>query len=210
MVRFDGQPGASPDFIVAQIANRRCPQESAMPPCLIGMEAWATAHYWARELTKLGHKARLMPAKDVLGTNTFEQNWRTFRRASAESRVLGKLDFLRGAGAAQKFARRTAIVAGQLLQPLRITHQNMGGVDLDTDQLQLGEGTRQGCECTGSHGRPKCARCVCHSRLRRWPNRDRRSTLPPRQSYLPWRRPRLPPRPRRRSCDRASPIPRSR
>jgi transposase len=37
----------------------------ALPPCLIGMEACATAHYWARELTKLGHKARLMPAKDV-------------------------------------------------------------------------------------------------------------------------------------------------
>ena len=28
-------------------------------------EACATAHYWARELTKLGHKVRLMPAKDV-------------------------------------------------------------------------------------------------------------------------------------------------
>ena len=25
----------------------------ALPPCLIGMEACATAHYWARELTKL-------------------------------------------------------------------------------------------------------------------------------------------------------------
>ena len=31
----------------------------ALPPCLIGMEACATAHYWARELTKV------MPAKDV-------------------------------------------------------------------------------------------------------------------------------------------------
>jgi transposase len=29
------------------------------------MEACATAHYWARELTKLGHEVRLMPAKDV-------------------------------------------------------------------------------------------------------------------------------------------------
>src|SRR5437588_1367207 len=36
-----------------------------LPPCLIGMEACATAHYWARELTKLGHRVRLMPAKDV-------------------------------------------------------------------------------------------------------------------------------------------------
>jgi transposase len=37
----------------------------AVPPCLVGMEACATAHYWARELTKLGHRVRLMPAKDV-------------------------------------------------------------------------------------------------------------------------------------------------
>src|ERR1700736_2132968 len=37
----------------------------ALPPSLIGMEACATAHYWARELRKLGHEVRLMPAKDV-------------------------------------------------------------------------------------------------------------------------------------------------
>src|SRR5512140_38255 len=37
----------------------------ALPPCLVGMEACATSHYWARELTKLGHQVRLMPAKDA-------------------------------------------------------------------------------------------------------------------------------------------------
>jgi transposase len=31
------------------------------PRCLVGMEACATAHYWARELTKLGHEVRLIP-----------------------------------------------------------------------------------------------------------------------------------------------------
>jgi len=36
-----------------------------LSPCLIGLEACATSHYWARELTKLGHEVRLMPAKDV-------------------------------------------------------------------------------------------------------------------------------------------------
>jgi transposase len=38
---------------------------TALPPCLVGMEACATAHHWARELTRLGHEVRLMPAKDV-------------------------------------------------------------------------------------------------------------------------------------------------
>jgi transposase len=37
----------------------------ALSPCLVGIEACATAHHWARELTKLGHEVRLMPAKDV-------------------------------------------------------------------------------------------------------------------------------------------------
>src|SRR5207302_5419916 len=37
----------------------------ALSPCLIGLETCATAHYWARELTELGHQVRLMPAKDV-------------------------------------------------------------------------------------------------------------------------------------------------
>src|SRR5437870_2087705 len=32
-----------------------------LPPCLVGMEASATAHYWAREIAKLGHDARLIP-----------------------------------------------------------------------------------------------------------------------------------------------------
>ena len=36
-----------------------------LSPCLVGLEACATAHYWARELTKLGHEVRLMPARDV-------------------------------------------------------------------------------------------------------------------------------------------------
>lgn len=36
-----------------------------LEPCLIGMEASAGAHYWARELRKLGHDVRLMPASYV-------------------------------------------------------------------------------------------------------------------------------------------------
>ena len=34
---------------------------SGLEPCLIGMEACATSHYWARELAKFGHTVKLMP-----------------------------------------------------------------------------------------------------------------------------------------------------
>jgi len=37
------------------------------PACLIGMEACASAHYWARELIKLGHEVRLMQPSYVKG-----------------------------------------------------------------------------------------------------------------------------------------------
>jgi transposase len=33
----------------------------SIKPCLIGMEACATAHHWARQLTALGHQVKLMP-----------------------------------------------------------------------------------------------------------------------------------------------------
>jgi transposase len=34
---------------------------SKLPPSVVGIEACATAHYWARELRALGHEVRLMP-----------------------------------------------------------------------------------------------------------------------------------------------------
>ena len=36
-----------------------------LPPCLIGIEACATAHHWGRRLTKLGHEVKLMPPSYV-------------------------------------------------------------------------------------------------------------------------------------------------
>jgi transposase len=32
-----------------------------LPPCLIGIEACASAHHWSRELQSLGHQVKLMP-----------------------------------------------------------------------------------------------------------------------------------------------------
>jgi transposase len=50
------------------VAIRRALRRSQMlawfaklPPCLVGMEACGTAHYWARELRQLGHEVRLIP-----------------------------------------------------------------------------------------------------------------------------------------------------
>jgi len=36
-----------------------------LPPCLVGMEACGSAHFWAHEITKLGHTVKLKPPKYV-------------------------------------------------------------------------------------------------------------------------------------------------
>ena len=57
----DGRP-------VAQVKLRRAQVLEyfrSLPPCLVGIEACATAHHWARELTALGHNVRLMPPSYV-------------------------------------------------------------------------------------------------------------------------------------------------
>lgn len=49
---------------VAQVRLRRAQLLDyfrELPPCLVGMEACATAHHWARELIALGHEVKLMP-----------------------------------------------------------------------------------------------------------------------------------------------------
>ena len=49
-----------------KLKRGRLLQELAkMPPCLIGMEACGGAHYWAREIGKLGHEVRLMAPQFV-------------------------------------------------------------------------------------------------------------------------------------------------
>ncbi len=41
--------------------SRLLPLFGKLRPCLVGIEACATAHHWARELKQLGHDVRLMP-----------------------------------------------------------------------------------------------------------------------------------------------------
>jgi transposase len=45
--------------------SRLLPFFAKQPACLVGMEACAAAHHWARELTKLGHRVKLMPPRYV-------------------------------------------------------------------------------------------------------------------------------------------------
>ena len=54
-------------FVVARKLRRKevLAFFTKLAPCLVGMEACGSAHYWAREIAKLGHSVKLMPPKYV-------------------------------------------------------------------------------------------------------------------------------------------------
>jgi transposase len=56
-----------------------------LPACLIGMEACASAHYWARELEALGHRVRLIPPRHVKAYVRGNKNDYNDARAIAEA-----------------------------------------------------------------------------------------------------------------------------
>jgi transposase len=60
--QLHGIDGSGEAVIRRQLRRARVlPFFAKLPPCLVGMEACATAHYWAREIGALGHEVRLMP-----------------------------------------------------------------------------------------------------------------------------------------------------
>jgi transposase len=66
MFQVHGIDGAGKVAITKKLRRSQVlPLFEKLPRCLIGMEACATSHHWARELKALGHDVRLMPASYV-------------------------------------------------------------------------------------------------------------------------------------------------
>ena len=58
---------ASGETVIRRQLRRRqvLPFFKKLPACLVGIEACATSHHWAREISALGHDVRMMPARYV-------------------------------------------------------------------------------------------------------------------------------------------------
>ena len=56
---------------------------AGLPSCLVGMEACASAHYWAREIQALGHEVRLIPPQYVRPFVKTNKNDGRMRKRSA-------------------------------------------------------------------------------------------------------------------------------
>ncbi|MCH8862829.1 MAG: IS110 family transposase, partial [Proteobacteria bacterium] len=64
--QLHGVDGNGKVVIRRQLRRARVlPFFAKQPGCLVGMEACATSHHWAREIGKLGHEVRLMPPRYV-------------------------------------------------------------------------------------------------------------------------------------------------
>src|SRR5258708_21759471 len=62
VLQFIGVDAAGPMVFRRQLKRPRVMEFfQNLPPCLIGIEACASSHYWSRELQVLGHTVRLMP-----------------------------------------------------------------------------------------------------------------------------------------------------
>jgi transposase len=65
-----------------------------LPPCLVGIEACASAHYWARELQALGHTVRLMPPAYVKPYVKRQKNDMTDAEAICEAVTRANMRFV--------------------------------------------------------------------------------------------------------------------
>jgi transposase len=64
--QLHGLDGAGAIVLQKRLTRARLlPFFEKLSPCLVGIEACATSHYWAREIARLGHQVKLMPAQYV-------------------------------------------------------------------------------------------------------------------------------------------------
>src|SRR5690349_9858625 len=82
------------------VASRRLRRDAVLtffanlPPCLVGMEACAMAHFWAREIRKLGHTVRLMPPQYVKPSVKRNKNDRADAEAICEAVTRSSMRFV--------------------------------------------------------------------------------------------------------------------
>ncbi|EAT11590.1 IS110 family transposase [Bermanella marisrubri] len=90
-------------------------------PCLVGMEACGSAHYWAREIKKLGHKVRLMPPQYV------KPYVKTNKNDSADAEAICE--------AVSRPTMRFVTVKSEEQQALLLLHRERDGVVRDRTSL---------------------------------------------------------------------------
>ncbi len=78
---------------------------AGLDPALVGMEACGSAHHWARELARLGHRVRLMPPAYVKPYVKRQMNDAADAESIREAVTRPSMRFVRRSGARRSKAR---------------------------------------------------------------------------------------------------------
>jgi len=99
-----------------------------LPPCAIGMEACGGAHYWHREISRLGHTVRLLSAHKVKPYVVGNKNNRHDAAAICEAMRRPKMRWVTPKSIAQQDLQTLHRVRARLLRDLTALSNQMRGV----------------------------------------------------------------------------------
>src|SRR3984893_361911 len=89
---------------------------SQLPRCLVGLEACSSAHYWAREIERLGHRVRLMSPRFVKPYRKSDKNDANDAEAICEAVTRASMRFVPIKSEAQHEVQALHRVRAQLLK----------------------------------------------------------------------------------------------
>ena len=89
---------------------------SQLPRCLVGLEACSSAHYWAREIERLGHRVRLMSPRFVKPYRKSDKNDANDAEAICEAVTRASMRFVPIKSEAQHEVQALHRVREQLLK----------------------------------------------------------------------------------------------
>src|SRR5258705_5282579 len=88
---------------------------SQLPPCLVGLEACSSAHYWARKIERLGHRVKLMSPRFVKPYRKSDKNDANDAEAICEAVTRASIRFVPIKSEAQHEVQALHRVREQLL-----------------------------------------------------------------------------------------------
>ena len=112
-----------------------------LPPCLVGMEACGSAHYWARVIARYGHEVRLMPPHYVKPYVKRNKNDGRDAEGVCEAVTRPSMRFV-----AVKSVEQQATLAVHGVRALLVRQRTMAGNALRGQLSELGIVARQGYE----------------------------------------------------------------
>ena len=89
---------------------------SQLPPCLVGLEACSSAHYWARKIERLGHRVKLMSPRFVKPYRKSDKNDANDAEAICEAVTRASMRFVPIKSEAQHEVQALHRVREQLLK----------------------------------------------------------------------------------------------